>query len=104
MEGLKIFEKRVDDTFSKSGFSYWNDGLRRLLRHEESASHQEAHAAVNKSNTTQKIDEALDQQLKNSKTDNHYVLSAVIDAMKFLSKQGMTIFKKVYNIQNCLIS
>lgn len=87
--GLKIFEKRLEDSFITTGFSCWNDGSRRLIRHEESGYHQEAVAAIGNKHSKEKIDEALDKQKKKTKKDNHYMLSAVVDALKLLSRQGL---------------
>lgn len=86
--GLKIFENRSEETFTTSGFSYWNDGKRCLENHEASGYHQQAVAALNKAHSKEKVDEALDKKLKQSKLDNHYLLCAVIDALKYLSRQG----------------
>lgn len=88
--GLKVFEKRVDNSFL-NGFSYWNDGGRRMVNHKRSTSHEESVKAYYSQHSKTKINEALDASVAKSKVDNHDMLSYVIEAVRLLSRQGLAL-------------
>lgn len=87
---LMVFEQRRDMSFVTTGFSNWNDGRRRLERHQKSASHIESVAAL-MGHSTQPVDELLDDNTKQSKKDGHDMLWYVIEAMRILCRQGLSL-------------
>lgn len=74
--------------FVNLGFSNWNDGGRKLNKHQACQSHMDAVAALQRHGSG-KVDELLDKQLKQNKVDAHDMLVYVIEAIRFLAKQGL---------------
>ena len=68
-----MFENRREDTFIK-GFCCWNDGGRRLDRHDKSAAHNEAMLAFHNSHSTFKVDKLLSKSVLVKKKENHDML------------------------------
>ena len=87
---LKVFEQRRERAFV-DGFTCWNDGYRRCEKHETSASHFEASQAVRRKHSEASVNELLDKQIKAEKIDNHDMLVFVIEALKFLGRQGLPL-------------
>lgn len=73
------------------GFTCWNDGHRRMERHEKSASHKQAMQAIHNQHSVRKVNELLDANVKTSKKDNHDMLSYVIEAIRTLGRQGLAL-------------
>ena len=75
--------------YSESGFTYWNDGYRRCQQHQETEHHVKAVAATTVDPSFVPINEVLDKAITASKRENNYVLSRVVHALKFLSRQNL---------------
>lgn len=85
-----MFENRLEKTFIE-GFSYWNDGHRRIQKHGESNHHLESVAASGRTHSSANIDTLLDNTVAQSKLDNHDMLVYVIDSIKYLTRQGQAL-------------
>lgn len=73
-----------------NGFTYWNDGARKFLKHERSETHKEAVSACNRHSSKQ-VDEILDKNLTKLKMENRQMLCHVIEALRFLARQNLSI-------------
>ena len=73
------------------GFCYWNDGYRKFKRHEQTQCHRDSIAALENLTKSGKVDEMLDKTIKASKIDAHDMLKFVIEALRYLSRQGLPI-------------
>lgn len=95
---------KVSDTYTKTGFSYWNDGSRKLKKHQESNVHSDCVKLLDGDlSGNQRIDEALDKALKCSKDQNNSMLVYVIRALLFLSRQNLAIRGKYNSSQGDFI-
>lgn len=84
--------KKSSQTFTVTGFSYWNDGHRKLAKHEESDDHKECVKQLTGGDKSQpKIDISLDASIATSRVQNATMLTHVIRALKFLTKQNLAI-------------
>ena len=94
----------MSDTYTKTGFSYWNDGSRKLKKHQESNVHSDCVKLLDGDlSGNQRIDEALDKALKCSKDQNNSMLVYVIRALLFLSRQNLAIRGKYNSSQGDFI-
>lgn len=80
-----------EGVFIEHGFSYWNDGLRRLKKHEASKTHQQTIAMLKTYSQQTPIHEQLSHAIKVSRDQNNATLCYVINALKFLSRQHLAI-------------
>ena len=87
--GLCTFEKQREKAFV-DGFSYWNDGGRKMESHEQSTSHLESVQALERYGC-HNIEELLDKNTKQVKLDNKIMLAHVVESVKFLARQNLPL-------------
>ena len=87
---LLISDHRRGMAFVTTGFSNWNDGSRKFDKHQKCASHLDAVASL-EHHGSGKVDELLDRTLKLNKIDAHDMLSHVIEAIRYLARQGLPL-------------
>ena len=88
-QGLTLFEKRKKNNFIE-GYNNWNDGFRRLDKHQESAAHSESVLALQRHRCSA-VNELLDEGVKKSKCDNNALLCHMIDALRLLARQNIAV-------------
>lgn len=84
-----VSDHRKDIKYISTGFSYWNDGFRRLHSHERTNSHKDSITALENLEKSGMVDEMLDKTVKANKIDAHDMLAFVIEAIRYLSRQGL---------------
>lgn len=80
---------KKEATFSETGFSYWNDGLRKFKKHETSLSHKEALSSFRFNADSTPINESLSKAVAVNKAANNSMLTHVVQSLKFLSRQNL---------------
>lgn len=94
-----ITVSRTEDTFTKSGYSYWNELRRPLDGHQDSKQHREAVTTLHLMDTQPPVSAMLNKQIRTNQLSNNAQLVIVIKALKFLSRQNLavrgTTYKKV---------
>lgn len=83
-------DHRREAKFVTEGFCCWNDGKRKFDKHQQSGSHKDAVASLNRHGAG-KVDEMLDRNLRQNKLDAHDMIVFVINAIKHLSRQGLPL-------------
>ena len=79
--------KGCSKVFTEEGFSYWNDGQRKLAKHAASDLHLQCVKLLYHGDKSQpKIDVSLDASITTSREQNRSMLSHSVQALKFLSR------------------
>ena len=90
-KGLILFSKcSINSTFFSSGFDNWKKGAEKFASHEQSLVHKEA-AMKWKTFGCPSVGECLDSVLTHDQNERRLALVKVIDAMKYLLRQGLAI-------------
>ena len=76
--------KKCPKVFTDEGFAYWNDGARKLQKHELCVREIKGGDA-----SQPKIDVALAKSLTTSREYNYLMLSHVVEALQFLARQNL---------------
>ena len=69
-------------------FAYWNDGFRKLQKHERSEQHVAARNALHSLGGMRRIDEALDSSVKSNREAANKMLVNVVRALMFQTCQN----------------
>lgn len=81
---------RQDMSFVTSGFFNWNDGSRKMKKHQASISHHESISALER-HRSGRVDELLNKNVAQAKADGHDMLWYVIEAIRHLTRQGLPL-------------
>lgn len=85
-----VSDHRSDKKFVTEGFSYWHDGRRKFLKHENSDTHRNSISALQRHHSGH-VDELLNKDIKKTKLDNREMLRTVVECLRYLSRQGLPI-------------
>jgi len=80
--------KQSSKVYTADGFAYWNDGFRKLQKHERSEQHVAARNALHSLGGMRRIDEALDSSVKSNREAANKMLVNVVRALMFQTCQN----------------
>ena len=75
-----------------TGFSNWKDGASRILQHQQSEQHKEAHDELYiLPGQTRDVGEILNTELAVQKVENSKILLILLRSIAFLARQGLAL-------------
>ena len=96
---LRQTGRPIEETFITTGFSYWNDGRKRMKRHQDSQQHREAKECLSQASAGTNIVETLRgdtvQGERNRKLGNRMLL-LICRALRYLAVQNVAIRGRTY--------
>ena len=87
---LLTFSKKMDDAFSRTGFSNWKKAIERFKQHEKSQSHSEAVLIV-QSVETVNVRAILDSSHKKLQLARQQTLIKHLLSLQYLVRQGLAV-------------